>query len=225
MHCEEVMSAEKTREFLYAEKACAIHREKDAETVRKKAYATYDGGLRVQEITWTTPQVAALIAEFTRKKLGSIGAGTILTVADAKKAVAAGATFLVSPVFTPAVNAWSKKNKIVYIPGCGTPQEIFAAWEAGCRPIKVFPAPDFGGAAYLKRVLAPLAVLELLPTGGLGVDDVKPYLDAGAKAVGLGAKFTHAPAVLDGDYGAITEMARRVVEIVKGPAPRVPVKV
>src|ERR1041384_142925 len=79
MHWEEVMSAEKTREFLYAEKACAIHREKDAETVRKKAYATYDGGLRVQEITWTTPQVAELIAEFTRKKLGSIGAGAAHT--------------------------------------------------------------------------------------------------------------------------------------------------
>jgi 2-dehydro-3-deoxyphosphogluconate aldolase / (4S)-4-hydroxy-2-oxoglutarate aldolase len=220
------MSAEKTREFLYAEKTCAIHREKDAETVRKKAYAAYDGGLRIQEITWTTPQVADLIAEFTKKKLGSIGAGTILTVAEAKKAVAAGALFLVSPIFTPAVNAYCKKNQIVYVPGCATPNEIHAAWVAGCRPIKVFPIPDFGGAPYIKHLLAPLPFLELLPTGGLGVDDLKPYLDAGAKAVGLGAKFTHAPAVLEGDYGALTRLAQEALGIAKGVQKQnVPVKV
>lgn len=218
------MSAEKTREFLYAEKTCVILREKDAETVRRKAYAARDGGLRIQEVTWTTPSAAELINEFSRKKIGTIGAGTILTVADAKKAVAAGATFLVSPIFTPAINAWAKKNRIVYIPGCATPGEIHAAWEAGCRPIKVFPVPDFGGAAYLRHLLAPLPFLELLPTGGLGLEDVKPYLDAGAKAVGLGAKFTHAPAVVEGDYGALTQLAQRVVEIVQGPAAKVPVK-
>ena len=219
------MSAEKTREFLYQEKTVVILREKDEETVRKKAYAARDGGLRIQEITWTTPGVATLIAEFTKKKIGTIGAGTILTVADAKKAVAAGATFLVSPIFTPAVNAWSKKNKVVYIPGCATPGEIHAAWVAGCRPIKVFPVPDFGGAAYIKHLLAPLPFLELLPTGGLGVDDLKPYLDAGSKAVGLGAKFTHAPAVLEGDYGALTRLAQQALEIAKGPKAQVPVKV
>jgi 2-dehydro-3-deoxyphosphogluconate aldolase / (4S)-4-hydroxy-2-oxoglutarate aldolase len=219
------MNAEKTREFLYAERACVILREKDVETVRRKAYAARDGGLRIQEVTWTTPSAAELIQEFSKKKIGTIGAGTILTVADAKKAVAAGAVFLVSPIFTPAVNAWSKKNKVVYIPGCATPGEIHAAWEAGCRPIKVFPVPDFGGSAYIKHLLAPLPFLELMPTGGLGVEDLKTYLDAGSKAVGLGAKFTHAPAVLEGDFGALTRLAEQAVEIAKGAPKPVPVKV
>ena len=219
------MSAEKTREQLYAEKAVVILREKDADLVRKKAHAARDGGLRIQEITWTTPSVAELIREFTKEKLGTIGAGTILTVDDAKKAVAAGAQFLVSPVFTPAVNAWAKKNKVVYIPGCATPQEILHAWNEGCRPIKVFPVPDFGGAAYIKHVLAPLPFLELLPTGGLGLDDVKPYLDAGSKAVGLGAKFTHSAAALAGDYASITEEAGKVLELTRGTKPKVAVKV
>jgi 2-dehydro-3-deoxyphosphogluconate aldolase/(4S)-4-hydroxy-2-oxoglutarate aldolase len=221
-----MMSAEKTREFLYQERVVVILREKNADVVRKKAYAAHEGGLRIQEVTWTTPSAAELISEFSRRKIGTIGAGTILTVAEAKKAVAAGALFLVSPIFTPAVNAWCKKNKIVYIPGCATPNEIHAAWAAGCRPIKVFPVPDFGGSAYIKHLLAPLPFLELLPTGGLGVDDVKPYLDAGSRAVGLGAKFTHAPAVVEGDYGALTRLAQEAGAIAKGAQNRpVPVKV
>lgn len=220
------MSAEKTRETLYEERLVVILREKNADLVRKKAYAACEGGLKIQEVTWTTPQAAELIHEFSKRKIGTIGAGTILTVAEAKKAVAAGALFLVSPIFTPAVNAWCKKNKIVYIPGCATPNEIHAAWAAGCRPIKVFPVPDFGGAPYIKHLLAPLPFLELLPTGGLGVDDIRPYLDAGAKAMGLGAKFTHSAAAVEGDYGAVTRQAKEAVLLAKGtPGPRIAVKV
>ncbi len=219
------MSAEKTREQLYSEKAVVILRENDADLVRKKARAARDGGLRIQEITWTTPSVAELIREFTKEKLGTIGAGTILTVDDAKKAVDAGAKFLVSPIYTPAVSAWAKKKDVLYIPGCATPNEIMTAWDDGCRPIKIFPVPDFGGAVYIKHVLAPLPFLELLPTGGLGLEDVKPYLDAGCKAVGLGAKFTHTAAVVAGDYASMTEQAAKVIELVGGAKRKVAVKV
>jgi len=219
------MNAEKTRERLYEEKAVVILREKSPDLVRKKAHAAKDGGLQIQEITWTTPSVAELIREFTKEHLGIIGAGTILTIEDAKQAVDAGAKFLVSPIFTPVVSAWAKKKDVLYIPGAATPQEIMRAWTDGCRPVKVFPIPDFGGAAYLKHVLAPLPFLELLPTGGLGLEDLQPYLDAGAKAVGLGAKFTHTAPVLAGDYASLTAEAAKVVELTKGAKPGVPVKV
>lgn len=209
------MRAEKTREQLYSERAVVILREKDADLVRRKARAARDGGLRVQEITWTTPSVAELIREFTKEKLGTIGAGTILTVDDAKRAVDAGASFLVSPVFTAEVCAWARTNDVLYIPGAATPQEIYRAWQEGCRPVKVFPVPDFGGAAYIRHLLAPLPFLELLPTGGLGLADVKPYLDAGAKAVGLGAGFTHTPAVLAGNVASIEKEAEQVVKRVR----------
>lgn len=209
------MSADQTRELLYLEKAVVILREKDPELVRKKAHAARDGGLKIQEITWTTPAVAELIREFTREELGTIGAGTILSVEDARKAVDAGARFLVSPIFTPEVAAWAKQKDVVYIPGAATPQEIMRAWQEGCRPVKVFPAPDFGGATYVKHVLAPLPFLELLPTGGLGLSDVKPYLDAGARAVGLGAPFTHSPPVLGGNYRHLSDEAAKVVELVR----------
>ncbi len=210
------MNPDKVREGLYEEKTCVIFREKDAETVRKKARACRDGGLRIMEVTWTTPKAVELVAELAKEGFGTIGAGTILTVAEAKKAVAAGATFLVSPVYTPEVNAWCKKNRIVYVPGCGTVNEIYNAWQEGCRPVKVFPAPDLGGPAYIKHILAPLPALELLPTSGLGLGDLKPYLDAGAKAVGLGSAFTHAPEVAAGGAEALARLAERVVEAVKG---------
>jgi 2-dehydro-3-deoxyphosphogluconate aldolase/(4S)-4-hydroxy-2-oxoglutarate aldolase len=210
------MSAEKTREQLYEEKAVVILREKSPDLVRKKAHAARDGGLRIQEITWTTPSVAELIREFTKDHVGIVGAGTILTLDDAKQAVDAGAKFLVSPIFTPVVSAWAKKKDVLYIPGAATPYEIMRAWQDGCRPVKVFPVPDFGGAAYIKHVLAPLPFLELVPTGGLGLEDLQPYLEAGAKAVGLGAKFTHTPAAVAGDYASLTAEAAKVVEFTRG---------
>jgi 2-dehydro-3-deoxyphosphogluconate aldolase/(4S)-4-hydroxy-2-oxoglutarate aldolase len=170
---------------LYAEKVVVVLREKDPDLVRAKARAVHDGGLRVMEVTWTTPRAPELVKEFGKAGLGIIGAGTILELPDAKKAVAAGAKFLVSPVFTKSVAAFAKSKKIPYLPGCATAQEIYTAWKAGCRPIKVFPAPTLGGPEFIKRLLAPMPFLELLPTL-IKVDEIPAYLAAGAKAVGIG---------------------------------------
>jgi 2-dehydro-3-deoxyphosphogluconate aldolase / (4S)-4-hydroxy-2-oxoglutarate aldolase len=170
---------------LYAEKIVVVLREKDPDLVRAKARQVHDGGLRVMEVTWTTPQAAELIKEFRKAGLGLIGAGTILELPDAKKAVAAGAKFLVSPVFTASVNAYAKAKKIPYLPGCATAQECYDAWKAGCRPIKVFPAPTLGGPEFIRRLLAPMPFLELLPTL-IKVEEIPAYLAAGAKAVGIG---------------------------------------
>ena len=170
---------------LYAEKVLVVLREKDPDLVRAKARAVYDGGLRVQEVTWTTPKAPELIKEFVKAGLGVIGAGTILELPEAKKAVAAGAKFLVSPVFTKSVAAFAKSKKIPYLPGCATAQECYAAWKAGCRPIKVFPAPTLGGPEFIRRLLAPMPFLELLPTL-IKVEEIPAYLAAGAKAVGIG---------------------------------------
>ena len=121
--------------------------------------------------------------------------------------------------------AFAKQKDVVYIPGAATPNEIMKCWHDGCRPVKVFPAPDFNGATYIKHVLAPLPFLELIPTGGLGLADVKTYLDAGVKAVGLGAPYTHTAAALAGDYASMTAEAVKVVEIIKGGAKKAAVKV
>ena len=198
---------DKVRAGLYEQRICVIHREKDAQTCRDKVHAAAKGGLSVQEITLTTPSALKLIREFRREKLGTIGAGSILTVAEARKAVDAGAQFLVSPVFVKSVWNWCKRKKVLFIPGCATPQEIYAAWLDGCRPIKVFPAPTVGGPEFVKRILGPMPFLEILPTA-VGHNDVKPYLKVGARAVGIGAAFTHATE----DSGKLSKLAARVLK-------------
>jgi 2-dehydro-3-deoxyphosphogluconate aldolase/(4S)-4-hydroxy-2-oxoglutarate aldolase len=180
------MSVDRVLEILYKEKIVVVQREKSAEAARVKARAIRDGGLRVQEITWTTPEAPQLIRDLGKANVGVIGAGTILTLAEAKTAVDAGAEFLVSPVFTEEVCAFAKSKKIPYIPGCATAQEAYSAWQAGGRPIKIFPAPCLGGPELIRRLLNPLPFLDLLPTL-VAVSEIRAYLAAGAMAVGIGA--------------------------------------
>lgn len=180
------MSSDRVLEILYKEKVVVVQREKSADAVRVKARAIRDGGLRIQEVTWTTPEAPQLIRDLGKANVGVIGAGTILTLAEAKEAVAAGAEFLVSPVFTEEVCAFAKLKKVPYLPGCATAQEAYASWQAGGRPVKIFPAPCLGGPEFIRRLLNPLPFLELLPTL-VAVSEIKAYLAAGAMAVGIGA--------------------------------------
>ncbi len=201
------MSNDRVTETLYEEKIVVVQREKSAAAAREKARAIREGGLRVQEVTWTTPEAPALIREFVNDKLGVVGAGTILTLDEARKAVDAGAEFLVSPVFTDEVCAFAKEKKIPYVPGCATAQEAYAAWQAGGRPIKIFPAPCLGGPELIRRLLNPLPFLELLPTL-VAVSEIKAYLAAGARAVGIGAGGAT-------DAAAAAKMAREAVQAVR----------
>jgi 2-dehydro-3-deoxyphosphogluconate aldolase/(4S)-4-hydroxy-2-oxoglutarate aldolase len=180
------MRNDRVTEILYQEKIVVVQREKTAEAARAKARAIREGGLQVQEVTWTTPEAAEIIRELVRDKVGVIGAGTILTLDEAKQAVAAGAQFLVSPVFTDEVSAFAKEKKVPYVPGCATAQEAYTAWQKGGRPIKIFPAPCLGGPELIRRLLNPLPFLELLPTL-VAVSEIQAYLAAGARAVGIGA--------------------------------------
>jgi 2-dehydro-3-deoxyphosphogluconate aldolase/(4S)-4-hydroxy-2-oxoglutarate aldolase len=201
------MKAQEVLETLYGEKIVVVQREKKADAVREKARAIHAGGLKIQEVTWTTPDAPNLIRELVRDRLGVIGAGTILTADDARAAIEAGAQFLVSPVFTDDVNAFAKAMGVPYLPGCATANEIYQAWKAGGRPVKVFPAPTLGGPEFIRRLLNPLPFLELLPTL-VAVGEIGAYLEAGAKAVGIGAAGS-------ADAAAAEKMAREARAAVK----------
>jgi 2-dehydro-3-deoxyphosphogluconate aldolase/(4S)-4-hydroxy-2-oxoglutarate aldolase len=212
------MKAEETRARLYEERVVVILREKDPESCLAKARALREGGLRVIEVTWTTPGAAKVVREIAREKESLAGAGSILSVAAAEEAVEAGAVFLVSPVLVDAVASWAKPRGVVYIPGALTPQEIHRAWEQGLRPVKVFPVCDVGGAAYLRHVLAPMPFLELCPTGGITPANMKSYFEAGARVVGLGESLTRPPGVPEGDLAALTKLAAEVRAAVLNPS-------
>jgi 2-dehydro-3-deoxyphosphogluconate aldolase/(4S)-4-hydroxy-2-oxoglutarate aldolase len=157
------------------------------------------------EVTWTTPGAAGIVRRIADAGIGVPGAGSIRTVAQAEEAVRAGARYLVSPALVAPVAEWATGKGIAHLPGALTPNEILAAWAAGGRPVKVFPCGALGGPAYLKSVLAPLPDLELVPTGGVSLENMKSYLDAGAKAVGLGESFTR------GDPADLVSRARDAV--------------
>lgn len=147
-----------------------------------------DGGITVVELTATTPEWPDLLAwARDRWPEKTIGAGTVVTAADAKAAVERGADFLVSPYAAPAVRESS--DGVLFIEGGLTPTELAASSAHG--PAKVFPA-HVGGPKYISSVLQILPGAKLVPTGGISLGQVADYLQAGAFAVGVGRDLTNA---------------------------------
>ena len=114
-----------------------------------------------------------------------VGAGTVLSIEAAERAVDAGATFLVSPHLDVALVAWATAHGIPAFPGCATPTEVLAAWRAGAAAIKVFPASVLG-PAFVRELRGPFPDIPLLPTGGVTVGSAPSFIAAGAVAVGMG---------------------------------------
>ncbi|MEL6594049.1 MAG: bifunctional 4-hydroxy-2-oxoglutarate aldolase/2-dehydro-3-deoxy-phosphogluconate aldolase, partial [Bacteroidota bacterium] len=137
--------------------------------------------------TLNTPGALSIIAELRKDFEGklNIGAGTVCTLADLEKALAAGAQFIVSPIIEPSLMAACREREIPFFPGALTPSEIYQASQAGARMVKVFPAGAMG-PSYIKDVLAPLDQLLLMPTGGVTLKNIGEYWQAGARAFGLG---------------------------------------
>jgi 2-dehydro-3-deoxyphosphogluconate aldolase/(4S)-4-hydroxy-2-oxoglutarate aldolase len=150
-----------------------------------------EGGLKLVELTLTTPGALDLIAELKPSAAAHgavLGAGTVLTKDDAQAAVAAGAAFLVSPIADPDAIAVAHAAGVLTIAGAATPNEIVTAHRLGCDIVKVYPAPHLGGPAYIRTLRGPLPEIALLATGGteLRVEDIPGYAAAGAIGVGLG---------------------------------------
>ena len=136
----------------------------------------------------------------------------------AERAAEAGATYLIAPDFRADVVAWAVERELPVVPGALTPTEVAAAWAAGATAVKVFPVSAVGGPAYVKAVRAPLPEVPLMPTGGVGIDDIGAYLAAGAAAVGVGAPLLGDAGGPGGDLAALAARARRAVAAATGAA-------
>jgi 2-dehydro-3-deoxyphosphogluconate aldolase/(4S)-4-hydroxy-2-oxoglutarate aldolase len=165
-------------------RAIAILRCNDHATGRGALAAARRGGFRVLEVTLSTPGAVEIIAELSRDDRLLVGAGTVLTVEQARAAAQAGARFLVSPVLDLDVVGEGARLGCVVIPGCATPTELWRAHRAGAPLQKLFPAPA-GGPTWLRSVLAPMPFLRVIPTNGVEADNASAWLAAGAFAVGF----------------------------------------
>jgi len=150
--------------------------------------AAVRGGLKVLEITLTTPGAIEAISHFAKGGEAIAGGGTVLTVDDVRAVAHAGGRFVMSPVFDPEVVDEAHRLGLLAVPGTSTPTEILAAHRHGARLIKVFPAACLGGAAYIRAVRGPLPGIPLVPTNGITADTIVDYVEAGAVAVGVGAE-------------------------------------
>jgi 2-dehydro-3-deoxyphosphogluconate aldolase/(4S)-4-hydroxy-2-oxoglutarate aldolase len=192
----------------------AIARGTSTTWVAAAAETLVTAGVTCIELTLTMPgaveSVASLVAELGAA--ACIGAGTVLTADQARVCIDAGAAFLVAPSAVPEVVEIALARGVPCLPGALTPSEIVAAWQAGAAAVKVFPA-SIGGARYLRDVRAPFPDILLIPTGGVGIDDVAGYIDAGAAAVGLGGPL-FGDALDDGDLRALATRAGRLLRAV-----------
>lgn|SRR5690625_689759 len=169
-------------------KGVAVLRLPDASLFEPVCEALYEGGIRILEITLTTPSAVELIARADRMLPEDmlIGTGTVLNGEDVSRTIDAGASFVVSPIVKKEIIETAINNETAVMCGALTPTEIQKAWELGTDVVKVFPA-DLFGPNYLKSVRAPLPHLRLMPTGGVSLTNGGEWLDAGAFAVGAGS--------------------------------------
>lgn len=190
----------------------AIIRAPSGEALIDVARALVDGGIDVLEVTFTVPG-ALRVVEQVADSMGDqvlLGAGTVLDSQTARSALLAGAEFIVSPaVRTDVIQLCQRYDKLV-MPGALTPTEVLAAWEAGADIVKVFPA-DVGGPSYLKALHGPLPQIRLMPTGGVDLESMSGFLDAGACALGLGGALVSSSDIAKKDFAQITSKARSFV--------------
>ncbi|WP_426393087.1 bifunctional 4-hydroxy-2-oxoglutarate aldolase/2-dehydro-3-deoxy-phosphogluconate aldolase [Mammaliicoccus sciuri] len=148
----------------------------------------YKAGIRAIEVTMNSPKALESIELISNEMKGKVvvGAGTVLDAESARLAILSGATFILSPTVDKDTIRMSKKYGTVSIPGAMTPTEILEAYEYGGDIIKVFPTTSLG-PEYIKDLQGPLPHIPLLPTGGVSIDNVTDFIEAGAVGVGLGS--------------------------------------
>ncbi len=180
------------------------------------AEALLEGGLPCAEITFRTAAAAAAIAQI-RQKFPELllGAGTVLTIAQAQTALEAGAEFIVAPGTNPAVVDYCQAQRVTIFPGVCTPTEIELALAKGASVLKFFPAEAMGGVKFLKAVCAPYKQVRFIPTGGIEPGNIGDYL-ALPQVVACGGSWMVKPELMTaGEFAKIRQLAREAVARVR----------
>ena len=194
-------------------KLIAIVRGARPEDTLKIVQSLYEGGIRIVEITMNSPKALSAI-EMVADEFGSkmaVGAGTVLDSETARSALLAGAQFILSPTLNAETIKLTKRYGAVSIPAAFTPTEILTAYELGGDIIKVFPATTLG-PQFIKDIHGPLPQIPLLPTGGVGLHNIKEYLEAGAAGLGIGSSLVNTKQEVTEQYLVdLTEKAKQFV--------------
>lgn len=195
----------------------AVLRGIDEETLLPMAEALVDGGITALEVTADTKGAAGMVEELDASidAPGTvIGAGTVLDGPTARRMIAAGAEFVLTPTLKPEVVETANRYGITVIPGVFTPSEAQRAYEVGADAIKLFPAKS-GGPGHLSAIRGPLEQVEIIPTGGISLENGEAYLEAGAFALGVGSALLTDEILDNRDWTALEQRASEYTALVE----------
>jgi len=194
----------------------AVIRADSPDQLTSLAGALAEGGVTTMEVTMTTPNALQVISDVTKKFGRSIlmGVGSVLDSETARMAMLAGAEFVVTPVTRVDVIRICNRYGKPIICGAYSPTEILLAHESGADFVKIFPADQLG-PTYIRNVLAPMPMLQIIPTGGVTVDTAASFIKAGCAALAAGSSLVGKEALKNGDWKKISETAAAFVEAIK----------
>jgi 2-dehydro-3-deoxyphosphogluconate aldolase/(4S)-4-hydroxy-2-oxoglutarate aldolase len=198
-------------EELRKEQLMVAVRTETAEQAYKAALACLEGGVRFIEITFSVPEAAEVIGDLSGREGAKIGAGTVLNIEDAEKALSAGAQYIVSPNLDEEVVRFTRSAGAMSIPGACTPSEIYRACRAGGDVIKLFPFVEIGGLNFLKAIRGPFPHINYMLCGGVTLDNLAEHLAARAACILVGSAIIKREFVKAGDWTSMAEIAGKFV--------------
>lgn len=215
MNITSLTARPETSEILRTHPVVAVLRARHASEYAPVIEALIGGGVRSIELTLSTDgvfeQLPALAASFGAD--AEIGVGTITDVAEAQQAMDQGAQYLVTPAMNLDVVEAAVHRGVPVFPGGLTPTELLSGWKAGATAVKLFPASTVG-PGYIGQLRGPFPDIQIIPSGGVGIEDAPAWIAAGALAVSLGGPLLK-DAFDGGDLTQLTERARRVSTLVQ----------
>ncbi|MDP6545072.1 MAG: bifunctional 4-hydroxy-2-oxoglutarate aldolase/2-dehydro-3-deoxy-phosphogluconate aldolase [Phycisphaerae bacterium] len=186
----------------------------DAASAAPLGQALLDGGLPCAEVTFRTAAAPDAITALSKLDGLLLGAGTVLTVDQAKQAVDCGAKFIVTPGFNPKVVGYCVENDIPITPGVCTPTQIEAALDFGLNVVKFFPAEAFGGLKTLKAISGPYPMMKFIPTGGISAANIGSYL-AFEKVLACGGSWiVKKDLIAAGNFTEITNLTQQALSVI-----------
>lgn len=192
----------------------AVVREDSQKRAIEAAHAVIKGGIKGIEVTFSVPQADQVIAqlkeEYQNDSSVVIGVGTVLDAVTARLAILAGAEFIVSPCFDQATAEMCNFYQVPYMPGCMTITEMQQAMKSGADIVKLFPANNFT-PQMIKAAKAPLPHVNIMPNGGVNLENIAAWKQAGAIVVGVGGNLFKG--VKDENYELVSQTAKQYIEV------------
>lgn len=187
----------------------------DAKDALPLAKALTEGGLPCAEVTFRTDAAEESIRLIRREYPDMLlGAGTVLGIDQAERALEAGAKFIVSPGFDPQIVDDCLERDVPVFPGCITPSEVAQAVKRGMEVLKFFPAEQAGGLAMIKAMAAPYTMVKFMPTGGISEKNLKEYLECDKIICCGGSWMVKGSLIKNGEFGKIRKLVKEAVELV-----------